>query len=230
MQSFGYGHRCNRSISSRHRNSTRSLVKGINSDQFTTSVSSGFLIDESRSEFIQARFVEKDEIKESFLDPFGNKTEGTRIQYTQVEFRLQRQAPQLEIYNAPRQINAFLNRLGEFTRGAAAIYSPEISVDSWLRALNKEATSLATIGAIISDLELGDSVIAKAALTGDQDVRKYVNLIANGRKYRLVQARVKVIFENVEAKFTINPESRLTITSGEDGVESSLRSCLKAIL
>jgi len=214
---------CNKDIFDR-------LIEGINADQFTTAVSSGFIVDISRDEFTQARFIEKSEVSESLVDPFGNETDIKHIVYNQLEFRIQKKSPQLEIYNSPRKINAFINRLGEFTKGSAAIFSPEISVDSWLESLRNNTSSMTTIGALIADLKLGDSVVAKAVLVGDQDVRTFVKQITNGKNYRLIQAIVKVRFGNCEAKFTINLESRITIKSSDAGIESSLRNCLKSIL
>jgi hypothetical protein len=206
------------------------IVDGINSDQFTAKASSGFLVDSSRGDFVQARFVERNEVVEKTTDPFGNESEIKRTEYTQLAFRLQRQAPQLEIYDAPRQINAFVNRLGEFTKGTAAIYSPEISVNAWLRAFGELELSMVVTGALIVNLELGDSVLAKIALSGERDVRKYINNVASGRKYQLAQALARVKFKDSEIAIKISPEARLSLNSSSEEIESNLRKCLKAAL
>jgi hypothetical protein len=206
------------------------IVEGLNSDQFTSKVSSGFLIDSSRDEFVRARFIEKNEVVEKTIDPFGNENAIERTEYTQWAFRLQKQAPHLEIYNAPRQITSFVNRLGEFTRGTAAIYSPEVSVNAWLRAFNELELSTTVTGALIADLEIGESVLAKIVLSGERDVRKSINSVVNGRKYQLSQILAKVKFKDSEITIRVRPEARLALNSSNDDIECSLRKCLRAIL
>jgi hypothetical protein len=206
------------------------IVEGINSDQFTAKASSGFLLDSSRGDFVKARFVERNEIVEKFTDPFGNESEIKRTEYSQLAFRLQKQAPQLEIYDAPRQINAFVNRLGEFTRGTAAIYSPDVSVSAWLRAFSELEFSVIVTGALIVDLELGESVLAKIALAGERDVRKYIGNVAAGRKYQLSQIVATVKFRDSDTTVKVRPETRLTLSASDEDIESNLRKCLKAVL
>jgi len=206
------------------------LVAGMNSDQFTSNVSSGFLIDNLRPDSIRARFVEKAEVVDKLTDPFGNETEVKRTQYSQLRFRLQRQTPQIEIYDAPRKINAFVNRLGEFSRGATAIYSPEVSVSAWLRALSQEAESVVVTGALITDLELGESVTAKIALTGERDVRKFIEGIADGKKFLLSQALARVKFNANDITLRIRPECRIAYGTSDEAIESALRKCLQSIL
>src|SRR5205085_1532028 len=93
------------------------LIRGIEADQFSSDVTSGFLVDSLRRDFVEARFVERFEVTDALIDPFGVEVERVRVEYSQLRFRLSREAPQVEVQNAPRSMNAFINRLGEFTEG-----------------------------------------------------------------------------------------------------------------
>lgn len=206
------------------------IVGGISSDQFTSKLSSGFLVDSSRGDFTQARFIESSEIVEKIVDPFGNENEIKRTQYSQLQFRLQKQTPHLEIYDPPRQMNAFINRLGEFTRGTAAIFSPEVSVTAWLKAFGELELSTVITGALIANFDLGDSILAKIAVTGERDVRKYITNVTGGKKYQLSQVLARVKFGDSEATIKVRPEARLALNASNEEIESTLRKCLRAIL
>lgn len=206
------------------------IVSAITLDQFTSNATSGFLIDTRRSEYIESRFIQKFETKEIILDPFGNESEIIRVSYTQLGFRLQKKAPQLELYDCPRNLNSFVNRLGEFTKGSVAVYPPEIAVESWLEILAKRANLMTVTGALISDLEFENNIFANIALSGESDVRKEIKNIVGKRKYLLSQAAVKIRFEDEEGRLTIRPECRAAYDLKCKSFEILLRDCLQQVL
>ncbi|MCE9609547.1 MAG: hypothetical protein K8R23_04990 [Chthoniobacter sp.] len=206
------------------------LVEGAERDEFSSETTSGFLLDTLRKDFVEGRFIQKAETTETVLDPFGNPMERTRIDYDQLQFRLQRQSPHLEVYNAPRNLNAFLNRLGEFTKGAAAIYSPDVPISTWLEALAASAKSLVVSGLLISDLAVAEGTTAKVALTGTGDVRNYVGQVTQGKKHRLVQAVVSARFAAGDARLTIKSMGRVVVSASDAGVVRTLRTAIRNTL
>ena len=205
------------------------LLSGINSDQFTGDKSSGFLLDCLRPEHATGRFIERTSTIEKVRDPFGNETEVVRVGYVELGFRLQHDIPHLELYNPPRQLNAFVNRLGEFTRGASAIYCPELPLSDWIAVLTEVAETFTITNVILSDLELGERVTAKIAVQGPTDIREFVSRITGQRLYRFTQMTVSAVLPSGEIKVNLRTDSRGALRTSQIEFLSALRECFKLV-
>jgi hypothetical protein len=206
------------------------LIEGVQNDQFTSEITSGFLLDILRPDFAEGRFVERFTLVDAITDPFGNKNEVERVTYSQLSFRLSRKAPHIEIYDAPRQTHSFINRLGEFTRGTVAIYSPEISIATWLAALAAEATSSTVNRLLIADVQLDRSVQCKIALSGIEDVRGQIASVIGKRAYRISQATGRFHFKAGDVQLTVKEDCRITIGVRNEKVMPVLRKCFRSSL
>jgi hypothetical protein len=102
---------------------------------FHSSTSDGFVVDRVRDDIIEARFVERVELTEVLVDPFGGETRYDRVEFRQCEFVVTAGPIGLELINPPRGTSLFVSRLSEICNFEIAIVSPSINLLFWAERL-----------------------------------------------------------------------------------------------
>jgi len=192
------------------------LAKAIGKDQFTTDVTSGFIVDSERKSAIEARFIQRRTFSETVADPFGNESKIERIEYAQIKFTLFAEPLHLEITNPPRNLTPLINRLGELCEGKFAIFPPEEPVSDLMRAMVKLAKSAKITGLLVSNLQLSATTTAKVLIKGNEDVKKLLPGFIGQRKHTIKEAQLEIVIPSGDqARFTIKENCRLTIQTQE---------------
>lgn len=168
------------------RSSIREIAKQLQREAFREGVDTGFLLDRARDNALEARYVERIEFTETFMDPFGNSQTATRVVYKEVDFTLTKKFPGLELRMPPRGLAAFVNRLMKASNFSMTIENCNVDVLRWTRAIEKAIGAKAGIkGAIATDIELGEGAVAKVGIVAPKDVRPALAEILGGRKHKL---------------------------------------------
>ncbi|MDF3195682.1 hypothetical protein [Pseudomonas sp. 1928-m] len=169
------------------------LALRMKSLDFSSNQHHGFVIDKIRDELIEARYIEKISFTDTVTDPFGNETKFDRIEYRESAFRITNAFPTLELINAPRSLQALLNRLSEITDFEVSIEQLRVDVLSWAEELIKAINGTGSFDSMqISKLELGKKTFAKILVTGEQDIKQLSAELISGRRHVVEKIRIRL--------------------------------------
>ena len=179
--------------------------------RYSDEIGWGFLLSETRPEYIHGRFIERIMLKEEVTDPFGQAIHYERVLFQETHFLVRYQHPHLEIRNAPRSISTFLSQLGRSFDFTVALTPIELDVMRLLSALEKQASSLTVSRITIADMAVATGVEAKCILVGERDVRRHLRLLTANRKFRITSVWAGFALERVELSVEIAAEGRVII-------------------
>ncbi|MBA4289722.1 MAG: hypothetical protein C0439_12205 [Pseudomonas sp.] len=204
------------------------LALRMKSLDFSSNQQHGFVIDKIRGELIEARYIEKISFTDTVTDPFGNETKFDRIEYRECTFRVTNAAPTLELINAPRSLQALLNRFSEITDFKVSIEQLSIDVLLWAEELLKAIHGAGHLDSIqISKLELGKKTFAKILVTGENDIQNLSAELINGRRHILEKVRIRL---NHPLKGSIILSNTGSATVKMDDLDESIVRVLRASL
>ena len=125
--------------------SLRALAGRMRAHAFTDDSQHGFLLDRTREDRVEGRYVEKLSYQETVPDPFGHELTFDRVTYRQVQFVMYREYPQLELRDAPRGTLAFLSKLGELTDFSLSSAPFTVDLMEWITAIGSAVGATVTI-------------------------------------------------------------------------------------
>lgn len=212
--------------------SFRVLGARMNAKSFTESSFDGFLVDRVRDQSIDARFAEKQSVHESYVDPFGKEYAFDRVLYQQITFKLFREFPNIEIYDAPRSTQGFMNRLLEVCNFSTSVTSVEIDVLKWAGAFQKELQRPVVVDSVhIADVEFEPAISGRITLRGERDVRSALQTITQGRSYQLQKIQMKVDIGSSVTGIQLSSAGSVHVTEDLfEEVYSPLRRSLQTVL
>lgn len=194
---------------------------------YTDQNNDGFLLDRTREEKIEGRYIEKYNYTETIRDPFGQELRFERTAYRQVEFTLHREYPQLEIRNAPRATNAFMSRLGELTDFTIGTSPINANVLDWAHQLQTYSGQQLIIERVqLDDLPITEHIIATMMLASDRDIRPVLQNIINGRGHHVAYIRVKLRSDTGEATLQLAHNGTAKLDDGAEHLLPALRKAL----
>lgn len=188
---------------------------------FTRDASSGFLLDRVRDDKVEAKYIEKTELSEVIVDPFGAQQEFMRIDYKYVYFSLFPSFPNLEVYNPPRGLSGFFSRLGEVCDFSVSISSIDVDVLEWIRVLEERMGKHAQVKSLrIKGLRLGETTSAQVLLDGSKDVRPDIPHVAGGKGFR--SDKLKALFSTDTTASPVYLGANASAASSHETIVNSL--------
>lgn len=168
------------------------LAARLKTKPFTSSGKHGFVIDRVRENFVEARYFERIEYKDSVIDPFGKELLFDRVEFRKSAFRVSSSQPSIELREPPRSVQPLINQLSELVDFQLAISTELIDVLSWAEKIQAILRHSSIIDSVqINTLALRENVTAKMIVKGDVDVRSsYLDLTKN-RKYTLEKVQLR---------------------------------------
>jgi hypothetical protein len=165
----------------------------MRASSFTPESNDGFLVERSRDNMIEGRYIEKMSYQEVLDDPFGNKLTFDRLVYRQVMFVLFSDFPGLEMRDAPRSAQGCVSRLLQLCDFSASIAGLNVDVLRWIDAFCRETGRRVVIDSLrVSGIEIDAGVLARIVLTGSKDVRAALKDVTRNRPYQLDKAQAEV--------------------------------------
>lgn len=182
------------------------LVERLRKSKFHDEARDGFIIDRVRSDSFEARFVEKIDVDETTIDPFGREIRYQATRFEQTKFAVSWDAFGLELVDPSRRIRHFINRLSEICDYSIALSPLSVDVTKWCSALEQRTEAALIVNNIqIAHLKINVDVEAKAVLTSTQDVRSASRVLADGRDH---------VIEKVRLRICSRPSTSLIMTIG----------------
>jgi hypothetical protein len=171
----------------------RALAKRLKAKGFDDGKSEGFVLDRTRDDYLEARFVERVEYDDTVVDPFGKELSFHRVEYRQCEFRASVDGPGLELVDAPRAVQATISGLAEATEFGLAIAPLSLNVLAWAGGVQR----LANVGGIVDSIQIGaielaPGITAKALVRGSTDVLSASNRLVDGKKHVIEKVQLKI--------------------------------------
>jgi hypothetical protein len=199
----------------------RTMAAKMKTHTFRSDSAEGFLLDRIRDNSIAGRYIEKISFQETITDPFGQPRIFERTVYNQLEFNLAPGFPHIEFYDAPRNTQAFMSRLGEYSNFAASVTPLVVDLIKWAEAFQTAAKAKITINSLqISGLAVEGGATAKVTLTSDKDVREALKLMVKSKNYEVDKLQLKLTHDGDSAGVQL---SRLgSATVGEEYFEDFL--------
>lgn len=173
--------------------SMKTLGRRLKAKEFKGDATHGFVIDRLRDDLLEARYVERVEYTETITDPFGKELSFERVEFRQSHFRATAYGAGLEIRDPPRTVQPLMNRLSEATDFAVTISPYTVDVLAWAAKFQGSSGFSCHVDSLqMSDLHLGEGVVAKVVIKGDRDVRQACTKLAANRRYLLERIQLRL--------------------------------------
>lgn len=171
--------------------SLRTLAARMRAYTFTDGSHDGFLLDRTREDRIEGRYIEKLVFQETIPDPFGRELTFDRVTYRQVQFSIYRSFPQLELRNAPRGMQAFMTKLLELCDFDLASWPFTVDVMLWADELSRNMGREVVMDLMqLSEIQLTPTVTSTMTVKSDRDVRDSIETILGARLYTVEKVRL----------------------------------------
>lgn len=181
--------------------------------QFTQDGLDGFVVERVRESSIEGQYFEKVNYEQTIIDPFGGEVIVSRIEYKRTRFRLLATFPQIEVWDAPRSIQAFATRLAELNDFSVAIAPIDVDVGKWIEAFRRQCSHDITLQAIQAGQVLFEGgVTGTLLLKGDDAIHETLQRVVGKRSHRIERAFVRLEQENghVSIQFSRDGSARLS--------------------
>lgn len=175
----------------------------------------GYSLTNVRPDSIEGKFIERIELRSELIDPFGNKTEFTRLRYKQVPFLLSVRNAALELYDSPRGVKTLFNHLSKLSSRLITISAPEVNVMEWMTRIGKLTNGLVVKSMLIGDIPLSSTASARAMVKGSDDIREQVKLLLGNRIHNIEKVEIAWGSENHRSQCEIHQNGRADLISGE---------------
>jgi hypothetical protein len=169
------------------------LAARLKTKPFTSSGKHGFVIDRVRDDWLEARYIERIEYRDSVIDPFGKELLFDRVEFRKTAFRVSASKPSIELREPPRSIQPLINQLSELVDFQLFISTESVDVFLWadkVQALLKHSSIIDSVQ--INTLELRENVTAKMIVRGSVDVRLSYQDITKNHKYTLEKVQLRI--------------------------------------
>lgn len=171
--------------------SLRALAARMRTQAFTDESHDGFLLDRSREDRIEGRFIEKLTFQERVPDPFGQELVFDRVVYRQVQFMIYREFPQLELRDAPRGTLSFMSKLLELCDFNLTSAPFTVDVIRWAESIGRIVGAAVLMDMMqLSEISVTPTVTGTMVLKSDRDVRESLRSIIGSRPYTVQKVRL----------------------------------------
>jgi hypothetical protein len=203
------------------------VVKGLSRDEYSSRKKWGFSNVTLHGDSLRGQYIEKYEAVTRVQDPFGKVLEFPHVEYEHFIFHIGIRYPQLELHDPGRNLGAFFNQVAQYLNFKMAIEAPPVDVLRWADLITERADSAQVHGAWVTNVSLSNTVAAKIALTGTEDVRPFIKKIVGKRSYSFLRVQIAGIFHSQPFKCELFPDSKANILNG---VETEIAGVLRETL
>ncbi len=157
-------------------NNTYDQVKNkIINSLFTRNSDKGFLLDKSRNDLLEGRYIEKKIVKAEYTDPFNQLLSYELVKYDFIYFKLIDNIAGLEITNPPRSIKEFLNTLALFSDFKISVDTYYTNIITWFELIKKYFDEIEIKNLICDEIQFSEQVTGRLYLYGGNDIINITN-------------------------------------------------------
>lgn len=168
---------------------TEKLANLLGRHSYSDSSLFGFELIDVSLRRILARFIQKESITETTLNPFGESVAITYVRYTRLEFRILKNGPQhvLCIHSPPRSLRNFVSALNLALDGDCAVGEITVDVCAFIKLVKDTLGSkgVKVVQAVYFDVPLTDESICKVQIASARDaISDFEAKLVSGRLER----------------------------------------------
>lgn len=194
----------------------RDICSRLQEQQYTEKQGEGFIIDRARDSMVEARFVQRLDVEDEVVDPYGHTFVTSRVSYTQVKFVAFDFYPGLEIIHSSAKLNQLTNRLSQILDFSVSFSTINVDVLQWALLMERSLKSEIVVSSIqASDIELGSGVKAKSVVTGVDDVRGEVNHFLSDRERVIDKVKMHLVGQKKQS-VVLTRQAVATLSTGEN--------------
>lgn len=184
--------------------------------KYSPNSKNGFSIANIRPDSIEGKFIEKIELQSEIIDPFGNKTQFTRLRYKQVPFLLSVRNASIELYDSPRGLKTFFNQLSKFSGRVITISAPEVNLSEWMERIAQLTNGVSIGSLVIGNIPLSSTVSARVFIRGTEDIRNQLKDFVGARPYNIEKVDVAWGPENRRFQCELHQNGKADLMKGEE--------------
>jgi hypothetical protein len=178
----------------------KTLANRLRENTFTSAVYSGFILDRTRLDTVEGRFIERVKYSESIVDPLGGEQFIERLEFRIVKFKASSIGVGLELNNVPRSTSAFINAMSIACDYSLSLRSVNVDPLLWGEAVGKIISKNYNFISIqLSKIELADAVNAQVIISGRADVRTFLDKVTLGNKHIIDKVKIEIDDNNIPA-------------------------------
>ena len=208
------------------RASVKEIARGLKAMGFQDGGFDGFVLEQTRENYISGSYFERLSRIEHVVDPFGKESVFERLEYRRSEFLITDAYYGLEIINPNRSIHRLISRLIDVSDYRLSLHPANVDPMTWAITsadLIDEPYKIETI--ILADVVLGGNATAKIAVQGGDDAVSASRSVLNGRPSKTEKVQIRFAGRLGRALFDTN--GSLVISADTSGtIVASARSAL----
>lgn len=210
----------------------RQLANALRSAQFTEASSEGFVVDRIRRDSIEARFIQRLELVDVVIDPFGQEASYKRLSFTEQAFIATSSSPELQLTDGARSTQAFYSLLSQVTDFKFTVKAIQVDVDAWVSGYKRVATHSLVPDAIqIGRIAFNDGATGRAIVkAGSGNARAAVKQMVSDRPYVIEKVRLRQKQQNGRGTIVLSSNCSATLSGFNPHEAEVIREALRASL
>jgi len=198
------------------------LAKRLRAAEFSYSSGEGYIVDRWRKDTLEARYVQKLEVEEELVDPFGERILNRRTAFYETRFAVT-QGGLLEVIDPGRGTQRFVSSLLEVTDFSLVIEPLRIDLDEWTRRLSDHLDAPHFVSLVqIAKVPLGPGISGKFVFEGPEDVRRVASEFMGRLKGE--QQKLQVVVGGEQAAIiTLSANASARVSRDNDTLAAAVR-------
>lgn len=208
--------------------SLRALGAKMKAAEFNEQSTDGFILERTRDAVIEGQYIEKRLLEDVTVDPFGNEQRTEFVDYRRVCFLIGSEFPEIQVMDAPRNIQGFVSRLAELNKFTLAIGPVDVNLVKWSELLSETDEFAAEVTAIqAGEIAFPDGVVGKIFLRGER-AREVMKQLVKSRKHSIERVVVRVTTDRSATSVHLCKGGAATFgATADDSLINLVRECLR---
>lgn len=182
----------------------------IKKQLFIKNSKNGFIIEKVRHNYIEGKYIEKYVVEKKIQDPLGDIIEFIETDFHIVSFCLHKDYPEIEFYNAPRNLDSFINKIQELSNFNLIIEPIEIDLYQWVTNYEINFLSKVLVDTIqISGFDRSKSINMKLLLQSNQNLKKMLIKFNSKKGYSIEKIHIKTSIDEKEISLQLSKNGSL---------------------
>ncbi|MDT8624141.1 hypothetical protein RRW91_13755 [Klebsiella grimontii] len=172
-----------------------SLYKAIINTPFDSDKGWGFSINSYEENTISSKYIERVELNEIIIDPYGNETEFNHFKYIQFKFwfcKTQKNNFILVIESPPRSIKSFISNIIKTTQADFNVSCINIRIDDFIQCITPHFERVKVHKAKLKDLTFSKTTSGTLELESSSDAIEEINNIFKNAKFTIDKVKLNV--------------------------------------
>jgi hypothetical protein len=192
------------------------LATELKSKPYGDDTPNGFVLDKLRPDSLHGRYIERIELTEEIIDPFGKSQTFQRIEFRQCKFIASTTGPGLELIDPPRSTQGLISAFISASGYQLVLKPVSLDVMKWVicyRNIRNERQSDSVIDYMqVGGVTLSGGVTSKVVFNGKKDVLGAASEMMDGKSYVVEKTRLRFGEKN-KKHIVLTKSGSATITS-----------------